>query len=455
MRRRRCRATVLTCILLSSMVLPSACVPASAQVDPGAVPHESPDSPPRPTISEWLRLPCTDLPAARATQILDHASLHVDSQARPESVLSDLADMLRSVAARDQDGNVSINGSLAGEISASLALFPWRFGSDPREQPGWGALLEEARRMLADVEADPARLPLDEEDSSEELIRILLLDVAGRSNEAATRLERVQVHHYCGNCAAARQAAVERRRSEMAERRGDLGEALERALAAIEGDSYMGRHLGTDAEATRLGMLLLQLGRSDEGLCVLQQVVDLSPGTAGAEVARAVLSRSGALRDPTRERLQAVYVDGLGRWDSRRPVAEFLARPPEPDLSSFERLVADARFGDLEAVRRLAALGDVRGREVFVELLERGQRVNLVWEAALGLHALGEGDMPIRSALVRLAEEPDLGGWMASRDLDLSAREVLGDGPRPDALPATLREAASAWLAWLDQRSGG
>jgi len=80
--------------------------------------------------------------------------------------------------------------------------------------------------------------------------------------------------------------------------------------------------LGDDTAATRLGLLLYTTGREIDGLGVLQQVVDLMPGTHGAEVATAVLEQAGALRAPTAEHLRSIYLDGLPTNDVRRKEAQ-------------------------------------------------------------------------------------------------------------------------------------
>ncbi len=410
---------------------------AAPRVPPALVDHR-----------EWLLLPCAGQAMPAISRPFDPAALHVEATTTPEAQMVELLAMLRDAAATFRREPRHIDSGQ--DLARALALFPWRFGLDARRQAGWQALADEARRVLEDVEADPARLPLDGRDSYAELFRVQLLQLAGRDDEAAERLARLEVRHMCGNCAAERTAVVNRRRSEAAERRGDVAEALALLESTVASPFGMGSRLGHDSDAARLGLLLLLAGRDTDGACVLQQAVDLFPGSPGAEVARAALGQLGALREPTPERLKVIYLDGLPEHDFRRRMAQ-QAMPALPDTrGAFEILCDDARAGDLVALRSLAALRDPRARPLLQETLSTADRVNLVWEAALGLHALGDGQAPLEAALRRLADEQDLGGWMAAGELDEGLRRLLGDGPATVATDrAAVAAMARAWLAWL------
>lgn len=173
-------------------------------------------------------------------------------------------------------------------------------------------LVDLARRAVTRFDAGDRveDLPADAQ-----VLRALLLELAGRRDEAWQALLAVQVHHWCGNCADALQAPLDLRRSEMAERRGDLREAWEQLATSVVLFSGAPNDRSELARC-RAGLLLLRLGCARAGASVLQSLVDLFPATRGAAVAEAALRQVGSYQPPTVARLRAAYVDGDGRHES-------------------------------------------------------------------------------------------------------------------------------------------
>jgi hypothetical protein len=344
----------------------------------------------------------------------------------------------------------------ADDLAERVAVFPWRYGQDPRELDGWAPLRDEARRLVADLEHDPPELTLDTRDSYAALFRAQLLELAGRTAEADEALAQVEIHHFCGNCAGGRQVVVDRRRSEAAERRGDGAAAVQllKAASSLPYDGWV-LDLEHDISLARLGLLELQSGHDAEGLCLLQLLVELRPATPGAELARAALTQVGALREPTAERLQQAWIDGAAAKDACRVRAvRALAALPAGD--AFERLAELRRQGDVTALAALADLRDERARPIFESVLLDGELTSAP-DALRGLHALeGGARQHLRPLLQRIADAHEPRGASRLRAIDGVLRDVCAGGPLPDGAELTQGPSfARAWLAWLDQQWWG
>jgi len=167
----------------------------------------------------------------------------------------------------------------------------------------------------------------------ERLFRWQLLRLAGREAEAADVLDsldaRVRATPGCFNCIAWDEGQLLLRRSEVAEARGEWSRAADLLRQGLGAGAYTGwLNLSDVSSVTRLGLLLVHQARP-EGVALLQLVVDLLPGTPGAELARAALIQVGALREATPERIRRVYVDGLDDIDPRPRLArEILGTAP-------------------------------------------------------------------------------------------------------------------------------
>ena len=240
--------------------------------------------------------------------------------ARWVRALDDTADLLHQGF---EDEAWDESASLAEE----LALAPRRLGRDVRDQPQFAVVERAARRLFAETEGDDPTLELDDRDSHAQLLRAQLLELAGRRDEAWHALETLQVHHYCANCAAARRMVVECRRSEAAERRGDVRAAWEHlteAASQLFGGSLL--DIGA-ASLCRGGLLLLEQGCPCEGMSLLQYCADMFPGTGAAELSEAALRQLSCFQPVTAERLRFVYLvpDQDGRnpheWNAKRALA--------------------------------------------------------------------------------------------------------------------------------------
>ncbi len=339
------------------------------------------------------------------------------------------------------------------ELAERLALFPWRFGKDPREVDGWAPIAAAANRLLADAEATPPALAFHLEDSYAALFRAQLLDLAGRRAEADKALADVRVQAWCGNCAAERTGVVKSRRAEAAEAHGDPVQALSLLDDCVS--SFFDSHrlnIGNDIMLARYGLLMLQGGREAEGRCVLQLVAELRPGTPGAEVARAALLQMGALREPTLERLSLIWIDGAEERDPYRTAAVCaIASLQIPD--AFERLAARRKAGDKAALAGLIALHDERTRPILESELYEGD-LGAAQAAFSGLHALdGTAESYLRPFLERLAAPRGAPGLLDIGALDESLRAFCGDGPVLGR-DEQFKDApfAQAWLAWLAEQ---
>lgn len=384
------------------------------------------------------------LPLARP---FDPRQLHVETAVSAKEELEQLAVILReaeSLVAQDARATYLIS---RGRLAERLALFPWRFGLSPGNVAGWDAVAAGAGRVLSHMTAQGQ--PREQDDWGR-LLQAQLLDACGRRDQSEALLDGFITHGTgCGNCNEGREDALALARSVLAERRGQLEEAVLLLGDGLCDDYGFGLHLD-DAHVTRFGLLLLATGDAELGPCLLQRVVDLCPRTPGAEVARAALEQVGALRPPTFERLRALYVDApedRSRFKSRAVRALGDHGFPE----SYAYLLQARLDGDDEALAGLARLGDERCRELF-ELTLRVKDVRDVITALEGLDALEGGARSyVREALrsVRLFHGDDR--FIGSAWLDKPLRRICGGGPDPAAaLSKDPAEFFDSWSTWLE-----
>jgi hypothetical protein len=216
------------------------------------------------------------------------------------------------------------------------AIFPLRFGRDPRSVAGWQAISDDAARMLAEIAAGHLALGTRADRCDAAMFQATLLDLAGRTEEAERAIAGVVVEGSpmrLGLLAA----RLNERRSEFAERRGDPAVAREYLAASRASLKQVTAGFPRDVPETRFGIFLLAQQSESEGICLLQQIVDLMPTSPGAEVARAALLQAGALRPPEAERFRRMYIDGRGENDLWRFHAlEALRRIEEADRTTTE-----------------------------------------------------------------------------------------------------------------------
>jgi hypothetical protein len=267
------------------------------------------------------REPCEIEPPLPMKQRFDRAELDV-----PGSVTADdEADALRArfgeaeVALRDCDAWKAWR--LGEEIDQRRSLFSTRFGIRLEATAAGAAMTDDAARLLGSIERGDLDAGDPAQDSYAALFRVLLLDLAGRGDEATGALAAVRARSWCGNCYIERDHIIQERRSEAAERRGDSAAAL--AFLDLARRSSFGFPEWPRAMTdTRHGLLMLEADSDWFGTCLLQRVVDLFPGTPGADVSRAALQQVGAFREPEPERIRRLYIEGREERDPLRMLAQ-------------------------------------------------------------------------------------------------------------------------------------
>lgn len=396
------------------------------------------------------------------TRPLARRSLRVETSVTPDAELLALRDELLALVANLDRGANYATWTQSEEISERLALFPWRFGIEPRDAGAWDDLALAAEQVLDRVEGrqDP-ELKLSETDSYAQLLRCLLLELAGRTDDAATALEAVEVHHFCGNCAAGRRAVVDRRRSEAAERRGETEKAVELLRKTLIDPYDFGSAMDAadPVTCTRCALLFAQTGREADAVALFQLVADLRPETPSAAVARAALRQMDAWIEPTVERLESVYIATAQNDDSRSPrlVHKRLALAALAHLdraAAFARLAAAYDAGDESALDGMVELRDERARPYFERALGQGGAER--FETALrGLQELDGGARPaVGRMLGRLAEPPREFHFVDTAALDARLRAICGGGPELSGFDRMKSEdLARAWLDWLRAHS--
>ena len=270
------------------------------------------------------RGPCDIDPPVLTASAFDRSALAVNDAVASGQELALLHDQLGTFEEQLRSGDFWEAFATSTDFEERRALFAVRFGGEPAALDAWQPVRDGARRMLAEVSAGKLSLGDWTSDSNAALMRVMLLDVAGQTEEAEQALAAIRVQHSCGNCASERSGRLDDRRSEAAERRGDAPAALAfydvSAPARFFGQAF--HPLPRAAHDARVGLLMLEAGRRWEAVCLLQQVVDLRPGTPGADVARRALDQIGSLRERDSARLRRVYIDGRRPDDLLRKLAE-------------------------------------------------------------------------------------------------------------------------------------
>ena len=392
------------------------------------------------------------------TRALSRRSLHVESSVTPHAELLALRDeLLALVANLDRGANYATWGQ-SEEISERLALFPWRYGHEPREVEAWEDLSLAAELVLDRVECrQPPELVLAEKDSYAQLLRCLLLELAGRTAEADTALESVEVHHFCGNCAAGRLAVVDRRRSEAAERRGETEQALELLRKWLIDPFGFGSAMDAadPVTCTRCALLFAQTGRDADAAALFQLIADLRPDTPSAAIARAALQQMDAWIEPTPERLESLYIATAADEDQRSPrlIHKRLALVALAHVdreAAFTRLSAAYDAGEKGALEGLVELRDERAKPYFDRALTQGEADQ--FEAALrGLAELEGGARAAVAPMLRRLEVPSREFcFFDQAGLDARLRAICGGGPELRGFDRIKHEdLARSWLDWL------
>jgi hypothetical protein len=252
-------------------------------------------------------------------------------------------------------------------LAARLALFPQRFGIDPRAAREWAELTARAQRDL-DKAGDAGReITGHVRDASAQLDRCVLLRILGRDDEADKLLAGVSLldEDACLWCTPEARVVWSQRQSERAESKGDDTAALAALhdavfdLAAVEVPHQDPPQLlpGADLLLARYGLLLLRTQHEDLGLLVLQDLVRTRPDTDGARVAHDELDRRGALAGIEKARFLTTGVTAdcsvIAVWYADEPVSMrwIAARLPAHEGESQPRVVAfdPAAFAEARA----------------------------------------------------------------------------------------------------------
>ena len=220
-------------------------------------------------------------------------------------------------------------------FAARLALFAQRFGTDPRSASQWAALQAEAQRMLDGV-GDAGHPQTGEiQDVPPQMDRYVLLDILGRTDEARKILDSVSTTggDGCIWCTGENSVVVNQRRSEDAERRGDLPAALRYLhesvldLPVISGQPP-GTLPGEDLLLARYGLLLVHTGHAELGILVLQHLASTRPSSVGGLTAAAELDHRHAVGGTELARFLACQVQGNVACSSCAIIAVWTANDP-------------------------------------------------------------------------------------------------------------------------------
>lgn len=294
-------------------------------------------------------------------------------------------------------------------LAVRLTVFSLRFGIDPRMASPWAALRERAEIVLEGVGDSGHPETGAYQNVSAQMDRWTLLDILGRADEARAILASVSTcgADGCLQCTAEKSVVVNQRRSECAERDGDLDAALrwlhESALdlGCLTMDDPAHSVAGQDLLLARYGSLLLRTGHAEAGVLVLQDLVRTQPGSIGGRMARAELEARGALA-------------GIDR-------ARFLSAGTGGSASSACLVVAVWRTDDPASMRWIAVRLPLRAGD-------KASRT-VAFDAA----AFEEARAPLEDALKR---------WPG----DLYALALL------DGLPGGAESSVDAFLGSLDTR---
>lgn len=370
--------------------------------------------------------------------------------------------------------SISLESDPTPEISSRLALFRTRFGCDFRDCPGWREISREAALTYERLRHEyPEPEPGSTRFGDEWLgpawvgVRALLLDIAGRSDEARTLLFGDGERYWpgcCPYCLSESVFYVARARAEFLDRAGDPAGALQwlhEACYECDADE-MGGVFGrprpaSDLVKARYAILLADAGELAAAAGEVDALEKQQPGSLGLSVARAALA--DRLPETSTVTVFAVPLyDGTdGDWSGAgmafiagaardamtwHLLAVRLPKHPEKKLDS--RLAPDCG-SDLV----LLAPTDARVSPFVETCLD--QPAGWRWAQALRVaQALGTAS---RSRLITCLKQTDVEehSGRSQQRIDQAARIVSGGGPdlgtTPEAL--SLAELRDAWLAWL------
>ena len=386
------------------------------------------------------------------TRQFDPRRLVVDAAVTPEQELESIAAALSEPAVQGWGWRRIYDEDVQGR----LALFPWRFGVEPTDVAGWPAVESAAAQLLEVVVAEGSAFASTANNTHAQLLEVLLLDLSGHRAEADERLGSMTItYRGCGNCREGREDSLASARAVLAERSGQIEIAIDLLEESLSDDYNPAVQLSSDAEAARYGLLQLLGGRADRGVCVLQRLVDLRPGTPGAEVARAALEQIGALRVPTAERLRTLYLDASDVHKELRALA-IAALGAHRFRESYAALLEAQLAGERGALAALARLRDERCRELF-ELTLAHKDTDDVATALEGLDGLEGGARGyVASALRSQQRFHGDGRYHGRYRLDKALRSICGGGPdQADVLDATTEQYFADWFAWLSAHGLG
>jgi hypothetical protein len=342
------------------------------------------------------------------------------------------------------------------ELAARLALFPHRFGSEPQAAPEWPAFQSMARSLLVSVGSSGSAGSGIPSFVSPHMDRYVLLDILGRFDEAQQILDSVQTlgADGCIWCTAENSVVVSQRRSELAERRGNLAGALAFLHDAALDVAVLSGVAGEDLLCARYGLLLLDNGHDEEGTALLQSLTTRAPNSLGAEVALAELRQRGAVHAMDQACMLAVQ-HGPSACLGFSLVAVY--RLDDPGSMRWISMRLPAR-NETECTRT-AAFDEEAAREAEGLLRAWITEVGpLSAEALMLMQARPGGAAPhVRPCLDRLADAGRPSGPFQLQAFDKALRWLHGGGPVHAAIPGAPPEHvgaafASAWREWLDDR---
>ncbi len=354
-------------------------------------------------------------------------------------------------------------------LAARLALYPQRFGGDPRAAPQWPALQAAAQELLESVGDQGLPETGATQSVSSQMDRYVLLDLLGRFDEAQRILDDVDTWgaDACIWCTAENTVVVFQRKSELAERRGDFGGALallhEAALdASVISEPERGGIAGEDLLFARYGLLLLRTGHVEEGTLLLAALTTRFPKSVGPEVARSELARRGALDGAERARLLTVNFNGGDPCTGFAVVAVYR----DDDAASMRWIAVHIpahreREHHEEDCTRTAAFDAEAFEELGRDLaptFDECRRLNAS-DALMLMQGLAAGAKPFvgRCLDVFAADEQAPARQAQLAGFDKALRWLYGGGPDfadgPDSAPPNSnRTFAAAWRAWLAAR---
>ncbi len=345
------------------------------------------------------------------------------------------------------------------DIAVRLAVFRWRFGTDPRLEPQWPALAAAAQALLDRLDNPATRAPLSDYDVARQMDRSVLLDLVGRADEAQAILENVRVFGAdgCHTCTADNGFVVYQRRSEACERAGDLAGALrwqqeacfELPDAVIGGGQHPSAHL----MHARYGLLLCSTGHGTEGEGVLRFVVRVYPGSIGAELAQAELARRGVAVDEAQPALDVVILEwgGYCRMTAALVLTD-AARPGWLQILAARLPNTGDEWGSHTATFDPEGFEQLRPA-LETNLLGNEQRPWMVGPALRLAQGLRGGAAPYVEPLLAQVSGGET-SLATTGPIDAVLRWVHGGGP---SLSRSLNEGdgaqfAGEWRAWLAAR---